>query len=1062
MCSNINVAEQLCLPKPSDKSSWKALDDILYEELPIEVGGNPEEQLDNLERHLYKRLKERFGVKPKSTNTGPKKPQRSHQHRKLRRLKKDTKLKYKQALREGDKKKIKDLKKEFHKLVRLHNKIRKLEIKQMDKKSSNKAQQQFRENPHQFAKKLFNDNQNRQPSFQKPTAEKYFKETLNDKKRDYKYHPMKNMKKAAKPKMAFNTKPPTFEELDNYLQKRRNKSSPGTNKIPYLVYKKCPKTTKILHEVICNIWRTAVVPLSWRIGETILISKEENTNDPSLFRPITVKNASGNIAMGILAQRLIRFLCDNNYIDQSIQKGFMEKISGCVEHTEALSEILMDAKKNGKQIVTTWLDLQNAYGSVPHNLIQFALEWYHVPENIRKLVFNYYDNQFIRVKTRDWTTDWMQCLVGVFQGCPLSCILFLAVFNLCLDRLDGIEDVGYQLNSDITAAAKAYADDLTLIAKDPEGCQRLINSVQEFLTWTRTMKAKPAKCKAHAMKKFRPNKQMQREGHRTQYVAFDPKLTINGKEIAYIHSQPVRFLGKLIYKDLKDNEIRSQVTEKLNGLLDATERSQINGPMKLWMYNNAILPRLTWEFTIYNFPISFVEKLEAACTKYLKKWAGISRNTTTSALYRSRPKYGLELKKLTTSVKCMQLTKYHLNKYSRDGTTQTLYRETLERKKNLARWNGVKEIEQKERHLIINEMCRGQTDRAGLGFKANQKLIKDMNPQEHRKALTSLVKDIDEENMLVHLYSCAAQGNWTTWDSVMQVDTSWKKILYLWSPELLAFHVNSIHDTLPSPANLKLWGKTNLGICQLCNHQHCTLFHILNGCKYSLDNGRYNWRHDQTLRAIAEGLLPYIEEANRSPVSATTNAIPTIRFITKEGTAYRNPPLLLANNIPSEILKQANDWEFLLDEEHNQIVFPPQILETAKRPDIIIYSERTKTVILIELTVPIEQNLTNANLRKKCKYSELVAECENRSWTTYYFPVEVGSRGFYNTSLPKCLAALGIPKGKRKNLLDHAAKTALRGSYVIWLSRHSRAFQKMSLIPKPRNNSEGSETVVIT
>ena len=143
-------------------------------------------------------------------------------------------------------------------------------------------------------------------------------------------------------------------------------------------------------------------------------------------------------------------------------------------------------------------------------------------------------------------------------------------------------------------------------------------------------------------------------------------------------------------------------------------------------------------------------------------------------------------------------------------------------------------------------------------------------------------------------------------------------------------------------------------------------------------------------------------------------------------------------------------------------MFPPQILETAKRPDIIIYSESTKTVIIIELTVPIEQNLANANIRKKCKYSELVAECENRSWTTHYFPVEVGCRGFYNTSLPKCLAALGIPKGKRKNILDHAAKTALRASYIIWLCRSAKGFQKMTLIPKPKPGPEGSETVVIT
>ena len=67
---------------------------------------------------------------------------------------------------------------------------------------------------------------------------------------------------------------------------------------------------QILHEVICHIWSTTAVPLSWRIGEKVLISIEENTKHPSLFRPITVKNASGNIGMGILPQRMINYLCD--------------------------------------------------------------------------------------------------------------------------------------------------------------------------------------------------------------------------------------------------------------------------------------------------------------------------------------------------------------------------------------------------------------------------------------------------------------------------------------------------------------------------------------------------------------------------------------------------------------------------------------------------------------------------------------------------------------------------------------------------------------------------------
>ena len=47
------------------------------------------------------------------------------------------------------------------------------------------------------------------------------------------------------------------------------------------------------------------------------------------------------------------------------------------------------------------------------------------------------------------------------------------------------------------------------------------------------------------------------------------------------------------------------------------------------------------------------------------------------------------------------------------------------------------------------------------------------------------------------------------------------------------------------------------------------------------------------------------------------------------------------------ILQKASDLEVLMDEEHKHMVFPPQIAETARRPDITIYSERTRTVIII-------------------------------------------------------------------------------------------------------------------
>ena len=46
-------------------------------------------------------------------------------------------------------------------------------------------------------------------------------------------------------------------------------------------------------------------------------------------------------------------------------------------------------------------------------------------------------------------------------------------------------------------------------------------------------------------------------------------------------------------------------------------------------------------------------------------------------------------------------------------------------------------------------------------------------------------------------------------------------------------------------------------------------------------------------------------------------------------------------------------------------MFPPVIVDTAKQPDVTIYSTSEKKCVVIELTVPAEENLAQANNRKK-------------------------------------------------------------------------------------------------
>jgi len=67
----------------------------------------------------------------------------------------------------------------------------------------------------------------------------------------------------------------------------------------------------------------------------------------------------------------------NGYIKRWQQKAFMVEVDGCIEHSTLIFEALKEAKEEYRSICLAMLDFANAYGSIRHNLIHFAMEWYH-------------------------------------------------------------------------------------------------------------------------------------------------------------------------------------------------------------------------------------------------------------------------------------------------------------------------------------------------------------------------------------------------------------------------------------------------------------------------------------------------------------------------------------------------------------------------------------------------------------------------------------------------------------------------------------------------------------
>ena len=81
------------------------------------------------------------------------------------------------------------------------------------------------------------------------------------------------------------------------------------------------------------------------------------------------------------------------------------------------------------------------------------------------------------------------------------------------------------------------------------------------------------------------------------------------------------------------------------------------------------------------------------------------------------------------------------------------------------------------------------------------------------------------------------------------------------------------------------------------------------------------------------------------------------------------------------MLDYANDWKMLVDFDSARIVFPPIICSTAERPDVVLWSSLTRTVVLLELTCPAEEGIEAAQVRKEERYRHLLTQInDTRTW----------------------------------------------------------------------------------
>ena len=747
-----------------------------------------------------------------------------------------------------------------------------------------------------------------------------------------------------------------------------------------------------------GLWRKNSISKTWREAEGVFIPKEEGAKELNEFRTISLLNVEGKLFFAMKAERLLRYALANNYIDTSVQKGGVPDVSGCMEHTSVISQLIREAKANKTDLVVTWLDIANAYGSMPHSLIMTALQNTHVPERMQELVKSYYGEVKVRFSTTEFTTDWQRVEKGIITGCTLSVILFVLAMTMLVEEAKR-ETKGPKTSSGQQQTnTRLFMDDIATTTNNLVQTKYLLEKLSENFKKA-GLAVKPGKCRSLVIIKGETSR-------RTPVM--------DGKPLTSIKDKPVKYLGKVYNQRLDDKDQVEETIREVKEMLKKVERCRLPGKYKAWMMQHMLLPRLMWPLTIYNAPLSKVEQIKRMLTGKLKKWLGLPRSLATDCIYSKSGRLQLPFTDVSEEFRAAKARLWVTLRESDDPCV---------RGADVNVDGGVKadtqaEVEEAESRLKMMELT-GMPNRGKEGLGLHPKVpYSKASKKEKRRMIVSTIRDMEEEKRTVRMTSFSKQGAQMGWE-VPERRLGHREILDM--PEgRLKFLIKSVYDLLPTPSNKNLWYGTEES-CPLCGGVGTTA-HILSGCPKALGQGRYRWRHDQVLRELAKT----VEERRRSHNDQETGTETDVAFVRegekKKGTVRRRP---------RSYMEGARDWRLMVDLDRKLRV-PHHIVETELRPDMLLISDSSKRMGVIELTIPSEDRVEVAGELKKSKYAVLQQEGRRNGWAVQVWAVEIGCRGFPASSMATFMRDIGMEGGEKKRKLKKLGETAERASKWLW------------------------------
>jgi hypothetical protein len=420
-------------------------------------------------------------------------------------------------------------------------------------------------------------------------------------------------------------------------------------------------------------------------------------------------------------------------------------------------------------------------------------------------------------------------------------------------------------------------------------------------------------------------------------------------------------------------KVRKEYIRRVRLVLD----TQLNSQNKFKAINSLAVPVLIYSFTIVNWTVAEIKRLDTKTRKLLTCKRAHHPKADVDRLYLKRSQGGRGLLQAEMSYK---LAIIGMNKYlseSKDWMMNCV--KTYEAKKKL--YSITRKAEEIKQELEYEESTCENLTTAVAAAKAIKNAVK-------QAALKRLHNNWRQKPLHGKFQQRASNA-----DVNEELTFSWLKSSSLKS-ETEGFIFAAQDQSLKTRNYLRHIMKTGESSnCRLCNQHQETIDHIVAGCP-TLAIKEYLIRHNKVATYIHWKICKYYD-------LKTTDA----------WYEHQTPPVV--SNEKATVM-----WDFSIHTDRKI---------NANRPDIVVRDKLKKTCLLIDVSIPSDRNTSLKTFEKISKYKDLEIEIE-KSWKekAKTIPIIVGALGVVNKSTTKYLEQL-----PGDTTINEVQKIALLGTATI-------------------------------